>query len=135
MSLFQWDEKLSVNIPSIDRQHQKLISLVNQLHDAMKKGKGKEALNYILEELISYTDYHFKTEEKYFDQYGYAETERHKNEHNSFVKKVNEFNERFSQNNAIISLEVLTFLKNWVLQHIQKEDKKYSSFLIEKGVQ
>ena len=66
MSLIVWDDSLSVNVTEIDRQHQQLVSMLNDLHNAMKAGHGKEMLRNILSGLINYTDTHFKTEEKYF---------------------------------------------------------------------
>ena len=46
MSLITWDESLSVNVAEIDRQHQKRVAMINELHDAMKSGKGKEIVSH-----------------------------------------------------------------------------------------
>jgi hemerythrin len=40
MALIQWNDGLSVNVVEIDRQHQKLIGMINDLNDAMRQGKG-----------------------------------------------------------------------------------------------
>ncbi|RMF56980.1 MAG: hemerythrin [Calditrichaeota bacterium] len=134
MALFQWSDTFSVGISSIDRQHQKLISLVNELHEAMKNGKSKEVLGYIIEELINYTKYHFQTEEELFHKYQYPQEAAHKAAHDSFVEKVLQFQEGFESGKVLLSMEILQFLKQWVSDHIQKVDKQYSFFLKEKGV-
>ena len=78
MALVTWNDSLSVNVAEIDQQHRKLIAMINELNDAMKIGKGKDVLGGIVNSLISYTATHFKTEEKYFAQFGYPDTEDHK---------------------------------------------------------
>ncbi len=78
MSLVQWENKYSVKIPEIDKQHQHLIELLNSLYDSMRIGESKKNLQHILQELITYTDMHFKTEEKYFEQYNYSKKSTHK---------------------------------------------------------
>ena len=60
MALINWNESLSVNVKEIDLQHKKLIDMNNELNEAMKLGKGKDALGKIVNGLISYTATHFK---------------------------------------------------------------------------
>src|SRR5665647_697844 len=95
MPLIQWTSILSVNVAEIDQQHQKLIALINNLNDAMRKGKGKESLAEIIDELSNYAANHFAFEEKYFDKFGYPAATSHKLEHTNFVKKVSEFKNGF----------------------------------------
>lgn len=40
MPLIQWNESLSVGVVEIDRQHRKLVELINDLNNAMRQGKG-----------------------------------------------------------------------------------------------
>lgn len=129
MSIIQWEEKFSVKIPDIDRQHQHLIDLINSLYDAMRTGQGKTKLQEVLDELINYTDYHFKTEEKLFDTYHYPHKLEHRKHHDSLRSQVIDFNTKFHDGRSTISLELLSFLKDWVKSHILDEDLKYSEFL------
>ena len=48
MVLFEWDDTYSVNVGEIDEQHQKLVGMLNDLHEAMEQGKDKDALQEIL---------------------------------------------------------------------------------------
>ena len=134
MALFKWDHSYSVNVIEIDLQHQKLVSMINELNDAMKQGKGKDILGKIVNGLITYTKTHFKTEEKYFDRFGYSGTNSHKHAHIAFIKKVSEFKENFENGNRFITIEVVNFLINWLQEHIKGADKKYSQFFNEKGL-
>lgn len=134
MSLITWNESYSVNIAEIDKQHQKLIDMLNDLNDAMKKGKGKDALGKILSGLVSYTVTHFKIEEKYFNEFGYPETAHHKKEHDTFIEKVTDFKDKFESRNLFLTIDVMNFLSDWLKNHIMGTDKKYSSFFNEKGL-
>lgn len=134
MSLITWDNSLSVNIKEIDEQHQKLIGLINDLHSAMLKGRSKEVLQEVIDGVIKYTSYHFGTEEKYFEKYNYADTQKHKEEHQNFVNTVNDFLQKFKAGTAFLSIEIMEFLKNWVTNHINGTDKKYTQFFNSKGL-
>ncbi len=134
MALIEWDDSLSVNVKEIDAQHQKLVMAINELNEEMRLGKGQDALNKILKDLISYAATHFKTEETYFNKYGYPDTERHKKEHTDFVAKVSDVKERLENGKLFLSLEVMKFLSGWLRNHIKQADKKYSSFFNSKGL-
>ncbi len=134
MAMIEWNDSLSVKVTKIDQQHQKLISMINELFDAMKQGKGKDVLGNIVNGLISYTETHFKLEEDYFDQYRYPKTLSHKKEHNDFVKKVSEFKDEFEKGSIMLTVEVMDFLGDWLKNHIKGSDKKYTQFFNEKGL-
>jgi hemerythrin len=82
-----WDDSLATGNAEIDAQHHKLVDLINQLHEAMRTGKGSAALSGIFDELIKYTDYHFKTEERLFGPVDYAQKDAHVKEHVDLVKQ------------------------------------------------
>jgi hemerythrin len=134
MVLISWSEALSVNIKELDDQHKCLIELVNRLHDAMKAGKGNAVIGPILTDLLSYTSFHFATEEKYFQQYGYPEFPHHKKEHDDLTQKTKTLNASYQEGKLTITLDVMTFLKNWLSNHILGTDKKYSTFLNSRGL-
>ena len=134
MAQIKWNDSLSVNVKEIDEQHKKMIAMVNDLNDAMSVGKGKDALGKILTGLISYTASHFKTEETYFDKFGYPDKMNHKKEHGAFVKKATDFKSGFDKNELPLTVEVLNFMGDWVKNHIKGTDKKYSAFFNQKGL-
>jgi hemerythrin len=134
MALINWDASLSVNVKEIDGQHQKLIKIINDLHEAMLQKKAKEILGKIIDELIAYTTTHFLTEETYFEKFEYSDRLNHKRRHTDFVKKVGEFNKEFAAGKLMLSMDIMTFLKEWLVKHIQGEDKKYEPFFNSKGL-
>ncbi|MGB9597496.1 MAG: bacteriohemerythrin [Candidatus Poribacteria bacterium] len=134
MALFVWDDSFSVNIKQIDEQHKKLVNILNNLHDAMKLGKGSQILGNIFAELIQYVETHFTAEERLMHTYSYNEYDSHKLIHSGLTKKVIEFQKKFQQGQNILTMEIIDFLKNWLQNHILGTDKKYGPFLNSKGV-
>ena len=134
MALIKWDENFSVNVVEIDKQHQRLVGMINDLDDAMKQGKGKEVLAKIINGLITYTGTHFKTEETYFDRFAYPETDEHKKEHSDFVEKVSQFKDGFTKNKFGLSIEIMSFLSGWLQGHIKGCDKKFGPFFNANGL-
>lgn len=126
MSVFSWNEKYSVQIEAMDEQHKKLFELISKLHDAMSSGKGSLELGEILRGLKSYTDTHFKNEEKYMESFGYGGLVEQKKQHALFIEKINEYETKLEEKRLGLSIEVLNFLRDWLIQHIQTTDAKYA---------
>lgn len=135
MALINWDASLSVNVQEIDKQHQKLIKMINKMHAAMTEGKGKAVIGKMISELANYAQIHFQTEEKYFDKFDYPHTDEHKKEHEKFVKKVSEFKEDYESGQLGLTIQLMNFLRDWLTNHIKGSDKKYSDFFNEKGLE
>lgn len=135
MALVVWSEKLSVGVRSIDDQHKKLVMLLNQLHDGMSAGKGKEVVGPVLKGLIDYTASHFKYEEDLFARTGYPEAAEHKQHHADLVKKVIDIQNIYEEKGpSVLTIQVMNFLKDWLTNHIQGSDRKYAPYLKSKGV-
>lgn len=134
MPFIEWTETNKTNVKICDDQHKKLFSIVNRLYDAMKRGEGKDILGQILSELLAYTSYHFSTEEALMQQYSFPELPHHKKEHIDLKTKAKDLYERFEKGEFTLSLEVLNFLKGWLMNHTIGTDRKYGEFLNKKGV-
>lgn len=119
---------------AIDSQHRKLVSMINALNDAMRQGKGKEVLGKIMNGLYAYTATHFKTEEKYFEQLDYPETNKHVSEHTAFVKKVADFRAGFAKGKLGLSVDVINFLSDWLRDHIQGSNRRYVTLFKASGL-
>lgn len=134
MALINWHPSYTVNIKEIDKQHQQLVTVINDLHHGMKTGKGKEVLSDVLDELIKYTTFHFKYEEMLLDKFSYPETKIHKRQHADLVEQVIAYKENYDSGGKILTMEVMDFLKLWLTSHIVGSDKNYSAFLNSKGL-
>lgn len=133
--LIKWDQKqYGLDIPLIDEQHKRLVEIINKLFNSLLNGNLNNEIPEILKELIDYTHYHFKAEEDFFHIYYYPKTQYHEAEHNTFLIKMQEMQEKAKQNINVVSFELMQYLKDWLLNHILVSDKKYVPFLKSKGL-
>ena len=123
MELIKWTDIYSIGIIEIDNQHRGLVIIINELFTHMSEGKAKENLSEIFDHLTEYTQKHFMVEETMMIKYGYQDYEQHKLEHQKFVDKLKSFKSEFNNGKVTLSLEILNFLKDWLLNHIQVTDK------------
>ncbi|MDK9700763.1 MAG: bacteriohemerythrin [bacterium] len=135
MALITWNERFSVSIPQIDQQHKKWIDIVNRLHEAMAAGKGNEVIGAVLLEMVNYSKMHLDFEEKLLTQHSYPDLAAHKLQHDVLRKRIHEVYQKYQAGNKFLTLDVMNMLKDWLLQHIEGVDKKYSSHLVARGVQ
>ena len=134
MALLAWNDTYSVKVRQFDEQHKKLIVMINQLHDAMRVGKGADAVGEVLKSLIDYTSTHFAAEERLMKMHSYPEYELHKKEHNLLVMEVLDIQKSMKEGTKPLSMNMMAFLKEWLVKHIQGDDRKYGSYLNSKGV-
>jgi hemerythrin len=135
MPLMEWDKKMSVGVNLLDTDHQKLVKMLNDLYGAMMEGHGKESLGKILDELAAYTKIHFAHEENFFAQTNYPDAAAHKKEHDELTRQVLEVQRKYKAGaTGTLSIEVMNFLKEWLLKHIMGCDKKYGPHLNSKGI-
>ena len=128
MMLVEWDGTLDLGVKQIDEHHKKLVDILNQCYGALMLNDHRYELEAIVEELYDYTRYHFRTEEEFMDQLGYGEAATHRAAHDSFVASVYDFQQRFKAGESFIALDVLMFLKDWLVAHIQKSDSALARF-------
>jgi hemerythrin-like metal-binding protein len=133
MAFFNWSENLSVCVKACDDDHKKLMEMLNRLYEGMKSRQGKEVVGKVLDDLISYTKFHFAREEEFFTRTGYPAVE-HKEQHRLLMKQAEDLQSRYKSGENSISIETLDFLRDWLTIHIQGIDRKYSDHLNAAGI-
>ena len=123
MAMMEWNDSLKVGHPQIDRDHQRLVGLINALGKAMSEGQGQDVCGHILAELISYTKTHFAMEERLMSRHRYADAAAHHAEHARLIREVEAFQQKFLDGTAVLSVSLLHFLMDWLGHHILKSDK------------
>ena len=126
MSLFSWSDKYSVGNAEIDSQHKKLFDILNRLFDICIGKNQVDTGESVIDELESYTDYHFKFEEQHMRDIGYKDIDNHMAGHNFFTHEIMFAKRRNAQDRANTDNKLIEFLSNWLIQHVTEEDKKYT---------
>ena len=127
--IFPWREAYSVQIPQIDGQHKHLIKLINDLHASMLAGGSRETLARILDDLIRYTEIHFRDEERLLEQRGYGKLGVHRLEHKRLCDQVYDLKQRLATGRVTLGIEIMRFLKDWLANHILVHDQEYARAL------
>jgi hemerythrin-like metal-binding protein len=134
MPMLEWNDDLSVKVAEVDEQHKKCVDMVNELYDSMRSGSSAETLLKIVDDMRNYTEFHFTTEEKFMEQHEFSGLQEHKQEHEEFIAKVVQVEGDCQSGKGSLDMEVLNFLSNWLVTHINDTDKKMGEFLASKGV-
>lgn len=128
MPFIEWNEQFATGIQEFDDDHKHLVRLLNKAYDDFLLGAPNNCVLDILNELILYAGHHFAAEEEWMIKNSYPKLPEHKEEHDSFTKTVLELQVGFHHGREHISLDVLTFLKRWVKNHILETDADYALY-------
>jgi hemerythrin-like metal-binding protein len=124
-----WTEEYSVGVELMDRQHQRMISLINRLDEIIQKGGPFGEFGSVLDGVIDYTKTHFVAEEALLEEADYPDLKEHKEAHQLFVKQVHHLREDAKKGDPAVMRRLLVFLESWLVGHIVGIDKQYSSHL------
>ena len=128
MELLKWDEGFSVGVSEIDSQHQQIFGLLNKLIGSLSEGDEREVVGSVLEEMISYLDYHLGYEEKLLREH--PDFSEHRQQHVEFVKKTLALQSDFVNKDEAITWDVVKFLISWLKQHILGTDQKFFADIV-----
>jgi hemerythrin-like metal-binding protein len=133
MSLVDWSDELSVNVPQLDEQHKRLINVVNQLHEAITKRRGPGVLRPLFAQVLQYTATHFAAEERYLQQIHFRGLDEHKALHDAWCSQAVDLKDRVESGNAMLTLDTIVFLKEWLTNHILDCDRRYAPSVAPRG--
>jgi hemerythrin-like metal-binding protein len=121
-----WKPYYSVGHAAIDKEHQRLLDIIDDLFTAVKDEHKQARTEGALKRLVEYTLTHFDHEESVMQKCGYPDLEAHKKLHDEMRSRVRDLCDK---PDSVAVQDVLSFLKEWWTRHIQSRDKAYSPFL------
>ncbi len=127
--LVEWrDEELTVWIRGIDLQHRQLVKALNNLYSSLLNGNASyvyEALAFMRE----YAGFHFTTEERLMERYGYPRLEEHRRQHTWFIAETERLANLLRGEGLEAAIETMLFLARWTEEHIKRIDRDYGLWI------
>ena len=126
----KWDNKYQTGYKRIDDQHRELVNIINDLYETGVVGDlsneyVRRSFNAIIKRTIDYATYHFSYEEKIMKAINYSISKDHISKHRAFSIKVVEEVDKYENGDNLVIEDFINFLKNWLINHIIVEDKKF----------
>ncbi|MCF6150211.1 MAG: bacteriohemerythrin [Candidatus Kuenenia sp.] len=134
LPIFYWRSEYSINIRKIDDHHQQMLEKANKLCEAIVAKKEAHILNASINFFIDFTLFHFAEEENLLKEHYYNDYESHRDKHQRLIEDVLKIKEQISNDGIEMNMEVLDLFKDWIINHILTEDRKYGPYLNAKGV-
>jgi len=130
---FEWKERYMLHIEEIDKQHKKLFEIgarVYYLTQADSTYDRYDEIMAVIQELLDYTQYHFKYEEELLEKHNFPRLSIQIKEHNYFVAKIKSLLDRDIDEDQTETLQdIVNFLSEWISTHITFEDRQYADVL------
>jgi hemerythrin-like metal-binding protein len=126
MPLLNWKAEYSVNQEVLDSHHKQLFSLLNMVYENVMNSLEVCSVLPLIDELMEYTRSHFTMEEQFMKDHGYQGIDTHISKHREFTHTIEAIKSHYHGNNLEAAQELMVVLGEWLLQHVLKEDMKYS---------
>lgn len=123
MDTFVWKSSFELGFEQIDQQHQKLLGYLNGCIESPAHSDG------VIENLKNYMNHHFSVEEKLMQLVSYPGAENHQREHQLFEDQISAIESAGTQGDANAKMLLVSFLRDWFLNHVISEDKRYAQFI------
>jgi hemerythrin len=134
MSLLTWHHKYAVGVKALDHHRNIFIDVLNELHAAMMRGKAQSVTGPLLLKLKDHAQNHHSTEERILESAKYPGLFQHRERHREFARKLEEFERRHKQSDSTMYVQLLHFLRDWLDDHMLKEDQHFRPCLNELGI-
>lgn len=127
----EWSDKFSTDIVSIDRQHQELLflsqNLLSVLNDMNVSLADKQAA---FQDLVEHAVAHFTYEERIMRNIGYPALIRHTKEHDDLREEMSSMTETVMRGEGIADWKgLVSLVQVWVLRHIASSDTQFREYI------
>ena len=130
-----WHSSYSVENSTIDDEHMQILQVYKELINLVENNNNdRQVFASILSKLTDFSLYHFKNEEKYMLNMDYPKFKEHKELHREYIYQVAMYNTELLSVNPPKLIDIINFVKNWLDNHILKEDIKYEQFKNERKI-
>ncbi len=125
--MYEFKENYKTGIDFVDEEHKRLFEIAEEAHQLQQNEFIPDKYDHIvkiLEDLRDYTKSHFAHEENYMKEIGYKGMFTQKVQHDAFIAKLDGLDlQSLDENSDEAIRDILTFLTDWLVEHILNVDK------------
>jgi hemerythrin len=133
MTVIKWRDSYNTGVEQCDREHHKLVELIDMMYTAIRDNSGKEVTQKACSDVLAYAQHHFANEEQAMREAKYPELEDHIAEHVRLKNEAMKFQTIIDNNFPEGANEFYRFLRKWLVDHIEGCDMKYGPYLKTSG--
>jgi len=119
----------SLDLSSIDNEHRIQIGLLNALYDSVNDKKPASEINQILNQLTTYSELHFMSEELLMRMYAYPDYDDHVHDHEAMTEYLNDIMKTVTAGNDSMALKTASDMRQFLVSHISTRDEALSEYL------
>lgn len=124
-----WREQLSVGNDLIDNDHKQLIDIINTANQSLQ-AMSRAGLLTALDQLHKYSRLHFSLEEKIAQAVGYPSMGPLHTSHEELLNKLGQIAAEIGEQwDAAAAEHFGKFLREWLINHVIKEDMLLKPYL------
>ena len=129
MSLLSWSDHYLIGNDIIDIEHKELFRLINDFHTHWLEAHDRRDIARVLNQLIAYAQMHFQHEENIMGAAGYPILVQHQKIHEALIDSIFQLHQSYSEGNLNLEINTMKFVRNWLIEHILKNDYLFRDFL------
>lgn len=132
--LCRFTKSFDVQVEKMNDDHSRIFDYINQVNKMVKENKEMTEVLSGMRQLLSFTEEHFQREEQLMITHNYPGLSVQQGAHIKFIEKIKEIISTVESGEEVDLIDIMVFLRDWLIKHIQGIDKKYGDFLNECGV-
>ena len=129
MALIKWKKEFEVGIADVDHEHQEIITLINNLHDAMSGENATISVMDFLGEIYTHVSAHFALEEKIMRTQKYDHYTEHKADHERLLDELRDIMDDYEENAYFSDEEFAGHVEHWFTDHFKTKDARLHKHL------
>lgn len=129
MALIEWKDEFSTGIADVDHEHQELIALINELHDAMSGEDATFTVLNFLGEIFVHVSAHFALEEKIMRERHYDQYQEHKDDHERLLDEIRDIMDDYEENTYYNDADFAKHVEKWFINHFKNLDARLHKHL------
>ena len=125
-----WSRELMIGHLLLDSDHERIVSLVNELNDSISSSVNRGELIDKYCQIIDCMGEHFTREEHIMILSKYPEADCHRKAHWYLFDQLTKMTHLLECNAPMAEQNIITFLNEWFFQHVMISDKKLAVHLL-----